>query len=113
MTDLFPAAEIARHDSAFAVAHPDWALLRPQVPPQRRLVDPVVCLALREAAGPEDSAPACGAWESEHCVECLLCPGVHADDCEMAGCPLCGHASPYHFPWCGQPRTNATPLRKS
>lgn len=46
------------------------------------LVDPVVCLARRES--PEDGAPLCGAWLSEHCSDCGLCPGLHADDCD---CP--------------------------
>jgi hypothetical protein len=43
------------------------------------LVDPLVCLSRRES--PEDGAPLCGAWLSEHCLGCGCCPGVHADDC--------------------------------
>jgi hypothetical protein len=43
-------------------------------------VDPVVCLARRES--PEDGAPACGAWLSDHCPDCGLCPGAHADNCD-------------------------------
>jgi hypothetical protein len=43
------------------------------------LVDPLVCLSHRES--PEDGAPLCGAWLSEHCPCCSLCPGLHSDDC--------------------------------
>lgn len=46
------------------------------------LVDPLVCLESR--VSPEDGAPLCGAWLSEHCPRCGLCPGLHADDCD---CP--------------------------
>lgn len=43
------------------------------------LVDPLVCVDTR--VSPEDGAPLCGAWLSEHCPECGLCPGLHTDDC--------------------------------
>lgn len=72
-------------------------------------VDPLVCLSRRES--PEDGAPACGAWLSEHCPDCGLCPGVHADDCTSAPqdsdtvCPRCGVRYPWHSTDCALPRS--------
>jgi hypothetical protein len=98
---LFPAGEIA---------HPDWEQ-RHRVPSQRHSVDPLACLASRELHAPQDWAPTCGAWASDHCPDCLLCPGVHADGCRMGSdirCPRCGEKPPYHRPDCGIPATNHT-----
>lgn len=79
MTTLFDPDAIAAHDRAFAAAYPDWD----EVHGSRRLIDPVVCLARRES--PDDGAPLCGAWLSEHCPECGCCPGLHADDRDHPG----------------------------
>jgi hypothetical protein len=46
--------------------------------------DPVECLRLRQVTAPDDYAPACGEWLSDHCPDCLLCPGHHADGCPEA-----------------------------
>ena len=78
------------------------------------LVDPLVCLASR--VSPEDGAPLCGAWLSEHCPLCGLCPGLHADDCTAPRaseirCPRCGAVFPWHTGDCAGPRFSDCPER--
>lgn len=43
--------------------------------------DPLECLRLRQVTDPDDYAPPCGEWLSDHCPDCQLCPGYHADNC--------------------------------
>jgi hypothetical protein len=78
------------------------------------MVDPLVCLASRELESPDDWAPPCGAWDSDHCQDCRLCPGVHAEDCEMGSdirMSCCGGRWPYHNADCGRAATHVMTYR--